>query len=200
MGVARKAVPDIARAAATLAAGGNPLAGALASTVLQAMLEDQNQAMGQVTTLLESIHADTQALRADTQALRADTQALVQGPYKAGMEYLAQAAQPYRGEEDKRKFVEYAFHNFMSAHGQAQDLFNKALIEYELGNCSILLGNKQDARHWYQRAYCSATNYWADCMFRFVGELTYRESLSVLHHFHLVHKIKGNLNLLGFRI
>jgi hypothetical protein len=143
MGITRSNLQDIGRAAATVAAGGNPLAGALAGTVLQVILNLQSEELKRL------------------EAIRADTQALVQEPYNTAMEYSRLAAQPHRREEDKRKFIEDALRNFMRAYGQAQDLFRQALIEYQLGICSILLSRNEDARERLQSAYYAAADYWA---------------------------------------
>jgi hypothetical protein len=150
-----------------VATGGNPLAGAFAATVINAMLQDQTQELEQITEQLKLIRADTQASKADTQALREE-------PYKTGREYLREAAQPYmRGAKDKRRFVEKAHENFMRARSLAQNLFSKALIEREVGNCWVLLGNNDGARHWFQRAYYSAADYWAECAIRNIARSPY---------------------------
>ncbi len=155
MGIARNSAslvaPELAKAAATAAAGGNPLAGILASSVVQAIIQvqqDQNRQLEQITGQIK--------------LLREDTQKLLEGSYKTGLEYLAQAAQPYRSVEDKRVSVEKAEAKFMDALGYPLGKFSTASIEYQLGNCWVLLGNNNDARHYYQRAYYSATAHWAD--------------------------------------
>jgi tetratricopeptide (TPR) repeat protein len=131
---------------ATTAQTGNPFAGAAAQQTLRlalnAILDDKAEELNQLS--------------------RANVEALVNGPYKTGMEYLNQAVQEYRKPKDREKFIDEAFNQFMSAHGQQEHQFRKALIQYQLGNCSALLGHKEDARQWFRRSYESAAKYLYD--------------------------------------
>jgi tetratricopeptide (TPR) repeat protein len=146
-----KAVPDIARAVAIVATGGNPLAGAVAANALQAILEDQDNQLNEL------------------ERIKADTQSLVRGPYNTGMSWLDEAAQDSASARDRQEFLEKARDKFMEAQGQEHDLLYRALTEYQLGNCWALLGKTERARIWYQRAYASA--YASDVLDSGLGEV-----------------------------
>ena len=114
--IARKAMPDVARAVATVAAGGNPLAGAVAANLIQAILQDQDAQLKE----LEQIHIETQAL--------------VRGPYNAGISWLGDAAATSITEEERREAIGKAKEKFIDASSQETDDFRKALAQYEVGN------------------------------------------------------------------
>jgi tetratricopeptide (TPR) repeat protein len=122
----------------------NPLAGAMVTNALLAIIEDRAEEREHLKLIGEKMDG------------------LVEGKYDTGMEYLKQAARPYRSGEDRRRFIDDARHSFMEAHGQERNLFRKALIEYQLGNCWTLLGSMEDARHWFERAHASAESYLKD--------------------------------------
>jgi len=108
-----------------------------------------------LNVVLESQDAQLEQL----ELIQVDTRALVQGPYNTGMTWLGEAADPHISDEDRSKFIEKAIEKFMDAHGQEHNPFRKAQVEYQLGNCWVLLGNNTRARPWYLRAHKSAVNY-----------------------------------------
>jgi len=146
--IAPQAIASVVGAAASTALGGNPLAGALITKALEQILADRSEELKQLDQV------------------KADTQALVRGPYNTGMDWLEQAAQPYRSIQERDEFICKARDEFVRARGQEQNQYSRALIEYHLGNCWTLLGSNKDAQYWFQRAHKSAIEYLRESVLR----------------------------------
>jgi len=98
------------------------------------------------------------------QSIKADTRALVQAPYHEGIGLLEEA-RAQENAQRRRAYVEKAIDAFRRARSiseardHIQDLFPKALAEYQIGNCNTLLSSNEDARTWFQRAHATAVHY-----------------------------------------
>lgn len=85
--------------------------------------------------------------------------ALLHGPYNTGITHLTDAKKSHRSEEDKQKYIEYARLAFVEAYGQeqeVQDYFRIAIIQYHIATCWLLLGQREDARDWFNNSYTTA--------------------------------------------
>lgn len=122
-----------------------PIVGPVAMIILRTALRGQDEMPQQ----LEEIQEDTKAIR--------------QGPYITGIEYLRQAELLGRSSGDQLEYIRQSISNaaekFMEAHSQAEDQFSRAVTEYYLATCWILLSNKELASNWFQRAHASALSY-----------------------------------------
>jgi hypothetical protein len=90
------------------------------------------------------------------ESMHEDVKALVEAPYRTGLIWIEDAAKPHRSDVERRACLMEARSRFMDAYGQERQPLRKALIEYRLGLCWLLLESRHDARDWLQRAYRSA--------------------------------------------
>lgn len=120
-----------------------PIVGPIAVTILRTAVKGQDE----VPQQLEQIQEDAEAIR--------------KGPYSTGVEYLKQAeflSRSYGNQQDYiRQSISDAVGKFMEAHSLAEDQFSRAVTEYYLATCWVLLGNKELATNWFQRAHADPT-------------------------------------------
>lgn len=89
-------------------------------------------------------------------SIQHDVTALLQGPYNTGILYLQEATQNVTKKE-RNSSIQEAKNCFMHALGQDAEVpFRKALIEYYIGICTLLLGNQEQAKNKFESSYATA--------------------------------------------
>jgi hypothetical protein len=109
-----------------------------------------------VLTLL--VDTDREEIRV-LESIHEDVRALVEGPYRTGLVWLEDAAKPHRSSGDRHTCLMEARRRFMDAYGQERHPLRRALIEYRLGLCWLLIGSRPDAKDWLEKAHSSADQF-----------------------------------------
>lgn len=102
-----------------------------------------------VQTVLAVEEAQTRLL----QSIDENVKLLVEGPFKTGRIFLAEAYEVVETPERSAQFVEKAQAKFIEASALATEPMDQAAVEMHIAVTFILLGHSADSRRWLESAY-----------------------------------------------
>ncbi len=110
----------------------------------------------QVLGLLGAICALENAQSEVLQTIDSNVKLLKEGPFRSGRLMLQEAYRVGEREHEGRRLLAASKDRFFDALPLSASVQEQALVEFHLGLVGLLLGNKDDALHWFTKAYGSS--------------------------------------------
>jgi hypothetical protein len=127
----------------------------LTSAVIS-VLGASSPAAGGAAQILSAVYGLDSTETAMLRSIYDRVQLLREGPFRSGKLMLREAERV--GPAAAQRYQEYlakAQDRFYDAHGLAESVQERALVEFYIGVTGVLMGNRDDARHWLRQCYDS---------------------------------------------